>query len=451
MSVNSNALKRYINTIPKVFNPATNRVIYALLYAMALSDDDVEASIEIAKGDLFVRTATGKELDRLANSLGVQRPATLGLTDIEFQNLIPNLSLKPKVIRKAFYDTADVFWGPLFSRANVTSTNFAPFNLSIGDVFSLQIDNKDIQTKKILPGQIAINGQATADEVVAILSNFKQITPSIITDQVTGNQAINIRTNTPGPAGVVNILSSTGFTSLKLDMKNGKTTILALDQRVSIYNLNKNELIIEIPSIVPALRRTLKGSHHFHADATLAGPVPPANGVWQGSFLFNPTGSVDTKTISAQRAHLLAPITKNSVYTSALVAFDHAFDNPSGFILFDYGTDQEEGPIFYRGIPNSSTILLDPSYVFKFDHQINSMVNVVTAFTPYVPQKTGKDYAIYLTSPSGARQEVQAILDGLKAAGIILHFIVLAPKYKYIIDNPYLPEIEPTVDDVDTD
>ena len=92
----SNALKKYFDTIPKTFSPENNRVMYALLYAIALSDDDVEASIAEAKNQLFVRTATGKNLEKLANSLGVAKPQSLGLTDTEFQELIPNLSLKPK-------------------------------------------------------------------------------------------------------------------------------------------------------------------------------------------------------------------------------------------------------------------------------------------------------------------------------------------------------------------
>src|SRR5690606_3872467 len=158
-------LKRYQNTLPRVINPETNRVIYALLYSIALSDDDVEAAIQESKKQIIVRTETGKNLDRLANSLGVARPATLGLTDEEFQNLIPNLSLKPKAIRKAFYDTADVFWGESFSRANITTNNVAPYNVSTGDIISVQIDNGEIQHVKVLANDIVNDGAATAEEM----------------------------------------------------------------------------------------------------------------------------------------------------------------------------------------------------------------------------------------------------------------------------------------------
>jgi hypothetical protein len=109
------------------------------------------------------------------------------------------------------------------------------------------------------------------------------------------------------------------------------------------------------------------------------------------------------------------------------------------FIL-NFGRATEEVPIRYRGVPNSNTILIDPSYVFENDHAAGESINVISSQMPYIPRKSGVDLAIYFTSPSGAREIVEQILDTLKAAGIIIRFLVLAPKYKYLIDNPYLSD-----------
>lgn len=434
----SNALTKFTTTIPKIYNPDTNRVLYALLYAIALSDDDLEAAIALAKDQLFIPTATGKNLDILGKSKGVQRPPTLGLPDPDYRALIPNLSLKPKQIRKAFYDTADVFWGPLFSRANVTSRNFAPFDVSNGDVFAIRVDNGPVQSVKVLPGDIAALGVATAQEIVSVLSKLQNITPTILTDSITGNQSINIRTNTPGPVGVVEIISSSMISTLKLDFEVGKFDILNLDQRVTVYNIRPNELFIELPSTVPALRRTLRGSHHFHLDSTLATAQGTAQGIWQGSFFYNPTGSVETITVTSQKCNIQQTISKQSVYTSMAVDNNSSFVKTSGQVIFGFGTSLQEGPVTYRGIPNSNTVLLDPSYVFKNDHAIGTTINVISQNKPYVPRTNGQDLAIYLTSPSGAREIVQAILASLAAEGIVVKFQVLAPKYKYLIDNPYI-------------
>ena len=434
---NSNSLNRFFNTIPSTFNPELNRVMYALIYAIALSDDDVEASIADAKAQLFVRTATGQNLEALGKSLGVAKPQSLGLTDTEFQELIPNLSLKPKTIRKAFYDTADIFWGPLYSRANVKTNNFAPFNVQVGDQISVSVNNGLLQNIKVLNGDLAANGTATSAELVNILSRVVGATPSIQTDSLTGHDFINLRTNTPGSTGSIEIYPSSMLGTAKVDFTIGTFDILKLDQRVVVYNINPNELLVEIPAVIPALRRTLRGSHHFHADATIASPVPPNNGIWQGSFMFSPNGQMNNFTVSKQHCALQQTISKGQIYTSVAVDNNSSFLQPSGDLIFDFGTDSQEGPVKYRGIQNVDTVLIDPGYVFKFDHASGSSMNVISSRQPYTPDKTGKDLAIYMTSPSGARSVVQTILASLAAAGIIVNFQVLAPTYKYIIDNPY--------------
>ena len=431
-------LKKMIDTIPKIYNPEFNKVISALITALAATDDTIQQQIANAKDQNFVRTAGGQNLDKVANSLGVSRPPSLGLSDADYQELIPNLSLKPKQIKKAFYDTADVFWGPLFSRANITSGNIAPFNVSAGDKINVSIDNRPVQTVKVLAGDIAVNGSATAIEMQNILSRIKGTTTLILVDSLTGNENLNLRTNTPGSVGDITILDSTMLGPSKLDFKVGSYDILNLPQRVSVYNITPNELLIEIPSIVPSLRRTLKGAHHFHLDGTLEPAVPPANGIWAGSFMFNPTGSEGGFTVTSQKATLGQFINKGDVKTSLTVSSTALIQNPSGFLMLNFGKGTQEVPIRYRGVPNTNTILIDPSYVFKNNHSIGETINVISALTPYIPRRDGTDLAIYFTSPSNARQVVQGILDTLQAAGIVIHFLVLAPKYKYILDNPYI-------------
>lgn len=433
-------LKKMLDTIPKVYNPDFNPALKALITALAASDDEIAQQIQNGKDQIFIRTATGQNLDKASNSLGVSRPPTLGLQDSDYQELVPNLSLKPKQIRKAFYDTADVFWGPLFSHANVTSINAATFDVSLGDIFSVSIDNGPIQNIKVLVGDILANGLATAQEIQNILSRIKGATTTIQTDSVSGLEHINLRTDTPGSVGNIEILPSSMIGITKLNFTLGSYDILNLAQRVAIYNLNPNELLIEIPAIVPALRRTLKGSHHFHEDGTLEGPVAPANGIWQGSFLFNPNGSEGTFTVSSQKTTILQSVNKGSVQTSITVDDASSFKSPSGIFMLNFGMNNQEGPIRYRGLPNSNTVLVDPSYVFKNNHISGEAINVLSSQTPYTPRRDGTDLAIYFTSPAGARQVVQDILDSLKAAGIIIHFLVLAPEYRYIIDNPYLTD-----------
>lgn len=433
-------LKKFIRTIPKIYKTGKNPVITALIKGFSGEDDEISQQIQNTKAQLFVRTAEGQNLDKLANSLGVSRPVTLGLTDTEYQELVPNLSLKAKQIRKTFYDTAEVFWGTNFVYTNVQTSNFEPFNVSVGDSIKVAINNGEVQEIKAVTGDIATNGSATAEEICAILSKINGAASEPVVDAITGNVAVSLRTLAPGPSGALEIFASSMVGVSKLNFEIKKHELIQQDQRVAIYEIRPNEVLIEIPAIVPALKRTLKGSHHFHADATLEAPVPPANGIWQGSFLFDPNGTQQTFSVTGQSAISEEALTKGNVYTKLTVDDASDFIAKTGFLVFGWGLESQEQPVKFRGVPNSKTILLDPSYVFKKDQPIGTPVNVLFEQKPYTPRRAGDDLAIYLTSPSDAREVVQAILASLAAAGVIVNFVILAPSYKYLIDNPYLSD-----------
>lgn len=440
MTTKSDKLQKTYRSFPKVFKPQNNPVLNALIQGFSGEDAEILTQLENTKAQLFVRTAEGQYLNKLAASRGVARPTALGLTDTEFQNLIPNLSFKAKQIRRTFYDTMDVFWGPLFSRANVAAVNAAPYNISAGDEFKIAIDNGEPQTVKVLTSDVATPGSATITEIQTILNRIQGLTTTIKDDPSTGFQYIVCYTNTPGMKGAIDILSSSGFGSSKVNIIVNKYELWQQAQRSIVYEIRPNELVIEIPAVVPALRRTLRGSHHFHADATLEGPVAPAMGIWQGSFLFDPSGSQASFSTTSQAAEIQEVINKGSIYTKVTVDSTASFIAPEGYLIFGWGTNHQELPVKYRGIPNTNTVLLDPSYVFKFTHEVGTSINVLNSQLPFEGAKDGSDLAIYLTSPSGARTIVQSLLRTLEAAGIIINFVVLAPKYKYLISNPYLLE-----------
>ena len=431
-------IDRMLRSIPRVYKPGENPVITAFVNAFATSDCEVAQQIQNTKAQLFVRTAEGTSLNKLANSLGVSRPVELGLDDPTFQELIPNLSLKAKQIRKAFYDTADVFWGPLFSRANIVTANVETYNLVVGEQLVVQIDTRAVQTIAVVTGDLANPGAATADEVATILSKIVGATPTVITDAISGDKTINLRTNTPGPLGSVEIFSeSTMIGTGKLEFTVGKRELRDQDQRVSIYEIRPNEVVIEIPAVVPALRRTLKGSHHFHADSTIEPAIPC---IWEGSFFFDPNGVTTNFTVTGQNARLDVAVQKGSIITNIIVDDTAKIEDVNGFVIFGWGTENQESPIRIRGIPNSKTVLIDPSHIFQNDHPIGTYVNVLSELKNYIPRRSGIDLPIYLTSPSGARDAVEIILQGLAAAGVIINFVVLAPTYKYLQDNPYIDE-----------
>lgn len=427
-------LDRFVKFIPPELKPAFNPILNALLEAWAGADDEIMQQLVNTNAQLFVKTAEGTYLDRLASNFGVSRPFSLGLLDEDFRQLIPNLSLKQKQVTRSFYDTMDVFWGPQFSRANVTSSIGGPFNVDVGDAFEIRVDGGTTQTINILPGDIRIPGAATSAEMVRIFSRFLDVTVEAIEDPATAQIRLNFRTNTPGPRGSIEFISGFGPIGVTEGFKNRVTD---LSQRTVLYQINPGEILIELPAIVPTLRRTLKGSHHFHADATLESPVPPSNGTWAGSFVYSTTSSpfVVTRT----KATLTQTILKGSVQNEITVDDASMFDPAGGDLMFSFGKTEQEYPVSYITVPNNNTILIDPGYSFQETHLSGSTVNFLlpNQTTPYKPRRDGADLAVYLTSPANARDVVQEILKSLTAAGVSVTFLILLPSYRYLITNPY--------------
>lgn len=427
-------LEKYIEFIPDKLKPRTNPILNALLRAWAESDQEITTQLENTKAQIFVKTAEGIYLDRVAAGAGVARPDSLGLLDEDFRTLIPNLSFKQKQVVRSFYDTMDVFWGPTFSRANIRTTLAEPFNVSTGDKIQIIVDGGTTQQVEILVGDIANDTAATAKEMVRVLSRVIGMTSEILEDPTTGLKQLSLRTNTPGPRGSLTIVSAPLGLGLVLGVEN---LITDLAQRTAIYQVRPGELTIEIPAIVPTLRRTLKGSHHFHADSTLESEVAPENGIWQGSFLYSKNSApyVVTKT----KTTLDETILKGSVLTEITVDSTTGFPASGGELIINFGRTNQENPIDFITIPNSKTILVDPGYTFQNTHAINSEVNLLIAnqATPYIPRRNGTDLAIYLTSPANSRQVVQTLLRSLSAAGVVINFLILLPEYQYIIDNPF--------------
>lgn len=427
-------IEKFLKSVPKELKPATNPMLNALLVAWAGGDDEIMEQLRNTKAQLFVKTAEGSYLDRLASNYGVSRPFELGLLDEDFQQLVPNLSMKQKQIAKSFYDTMDVFWGPTFSRANVTSSLNQPYAVSANHTFSLRVDGGETQSVTVAVGDTRLPAGATAAELARIIGRLKGLVVEVVEDIATGQKRLNLRTNTPGPRGSIEFV--TGFGPLGIT-EGSKIRVTDLPQRTVLYQISPGEIMIELPAIVPTLRRTLKGSHHFHAGSTIEPAIAPAEQNWRGSFVYSTEEG--PYLVTSVKATLQDAVLKGSVLNEITVDDSSRFPSSGGKLMFNFGKKNQEYPVGYITVPNNNTLLIDPGYSFQNTHLNGTTVNLMspTQVTPYQPEKDGDDLAVYLTSPANSRDVVQEILTSLAAAGIMVSFLVLLPQYTYLVDNPY--------------
>jgi hypothetical protein len=259
---------------------------------------------------------------------------------------------------------------------------------------------------------------------------------------------------------------------------------------VKTAEVNPNEIVIEIPSAVPALRRDLVGSHHFHAYNGLitsidnisksmvidisedskslqASELAEAyigqnlnqvlildNGVGNTGVtlqfdagadlsVFNTTdkfvvvgvknypGSFFKDTslpynVRSLRGILGQNVVAGEIITALTMQEASNIPNEEGYLIFNLSKTNEEAMIKYIGRPNNSTLLLDPVYSFLQDHVIGEPINVL--HVPKVaPDIDGSDYGIYTVGVTAARILAQQIIQSIVASGVVIRWVVKEP------------------------
>lgn len=108
-----------------------------------------------------------------------------------------------------------------------------------------------------------------------------------------------------------------------------------------------------------------------------------------------------------------------------------------GSIIFDYGRNNQEGPIRYLYKPTSNTIALDPSYTFQHSHPAGSPIVHVSKKGPHVMSGKANEYPAYITDPSEARIILEELIRSVKSAGIFVNFLVRFPEQLYGVYDVY--------------
>jgi hypothetical protein len=109
----------------------------------------------------------------------------------------------------------------------------------------------------------------------------------------------------------------------------------------------------------------------------------------------------------------------------------NSIPNETGYVIFDYGLNTQEGPIKYLYKPADNILALDPSYIFQKNHQIGSSVIVVSHKGPHVMDGLAGEYGLYITDPSQARVILETLIQSVTSAGIFVNFLVRFPEQLY--------------------
>lgn len=113
-------------------------------------------------------------------------------------------------------------------------------------------------------------------------------------------------------------------------------------------------------------------------------------------------------------------------------------------IIFDFGTERQEGPVrcFYK--PNSTSLAIDPSFVFQFTHDVGSSVTMIRRRGGIQFSGLGTEYGSYVTDPAAARIVLQTLMQDVKSVGIFINFLIRYPHLYYSTIDVYKSGIIPS-------
>lgn len=233
-------------------------------------------------------------------------------------------------------------------------------------------------------------------------------------------------------ANTADIFSITTTTSLAADgdFVLGATTeetmvnLAAAINLVSGLNAIVNNNVLSVWNQDPAL--VLTGTYTGIAAIVTSGPLGDPISLQsnqQGPYMYDTTQPFTVSNIGT----LLAQDLDGTMPRVFSVDDASQFPDEQGYLIFGYGTENQEGPVPYTARPSNNTLLISPIYNIQKAHPIGTDVAFVSEKAPVVISRDGLDYPFYITDVVSGRIYAQDLINSVAATGISLVFTILYP------------------------
>jgi hypothetical protein len=98
----------------------------------------------------------------------------------------------------------------------------------------------------------------------------------------------------------------------------------------------------------------------------------------------------------------------------------------SGYVVVNFGYEDQEGPVKYS-IISTGSLVLDPSFRFNHEHIMGTKLTVVSQKAPYLPTVSEQTGAFYLTASNSGLSAARKYITDISATGIDLNINVRYP------------------------
>jgi hypothetical protein len=159
-----------------------------------------------------------------------------------------------------------------------------------------------------------------------------------------------------------------------------------------------------------------------------------------GPYLWDSSSSF---VISSYTGKNVTDIKAGNIVLNLEIQIPNNIPSTQGFLIFDYGLETQEGPVRYLYKASDSTIALDPSYVFKFNHTPGSSITAIRRKGAHILSGLGTEYSFYVSDPSAARPILQELITNIKSVGVFLRYIIRFPEQFYSTIDVYNSGVDP--------
>jgi hypothetical protein len=104
--------------------------------------------------------------------------------------------------------------------------------------------------------------------------------------------------------------------------------------------------------------------------------------------------------------------------------------NEEGWLMLEYGTSKQEGPIKIISKPYPNIIFIDPAYSFIYNHDVGSGVTLLSKIGAI--EIKGNELAPYITDTSVIRTLTQELIAEIKSTGCYVDYLIKYPIKYYL-------------------
>jgi len=389
-------------------NSMRGRVWDCMIAGLAAGEKPAWDNAPLVRDQMFLSTASGIWLDRRMADSGLERPADVGMSDLVARQYAIQVVNRQETI-PAVLECLEVFYGVDAVHAHLVPTLDQPYSLSNGQSLVVTVDGLTTVTIPIQTADFFNIAQATAQEVAAVLNREFMLRgvnayALVSTNPNTSSSRFTLYSGTYGGRSTLQVASGAAATALGLSA----SIVRLLSQPRAAYALTRGPGAVEVffHSTTLAVARDTSTATYLTVNNATAGVGPYLyEGVNKGLSI---TAAVTTTT---------GPILLSGhSYRVVTVASAAALPDAAGWVVFGYGYAYQVGPVPYLGLSGTSSIVLDPSFVFTSDVPAGASVNLLVSDKPLAPalDETGD---FWLTDSPSGRVAAEAAVSDITAAG----------------------------------